>query len=110
MPGAASHPTYSHRIQGLERAAQEGLDTKLHLVVDAYGMPVRTIVTEGTVADCSQASTLIKEMDADTLPADLACDTDAIVAHCMEREMEPVIPSERNYRNLRQSMTGTCTD
>ena len=29
----------------------KGLNTKIHLAVDAYGMPVRVIVTEGTTAD-----------------------------------------------------------
>lgn len=52
--------------------AQAGLDTKLQLALDAHSML-----------------------------ADRACDTDAIVTHCIEREMEPVIPSGHNRRNPR---------
>jgi len=36
-----------------------GLNTKLHLAVDAHNMPLRITVTKGTVADCSQAIALI---------------------------------------------------
>ena len=47
-----------------------GLNTKLHLAVDAHGMPVRAIITEGTAADCTQAGALIKELTAEYLLAD----------------------------------------
>ena len=30
-----------------------GLNTKIHLAVDAHGMPVRFFVTSGTIADCT---------------------------------------------------------
>ena len=29
-----------------------GLNTKIHLAVDAHGMPVRFFITDATVADC----------------------------------------------------------
>ena len=43
-------------------------------------MPVRMILTEGTVADCTQASDLIADIAAQYLLADRGYDTDAIVA------------------------------
>lgn len=43
---------------------QKGLNAKIHLAVDAHGMPVRIIVTEGTRADCKEAIHLIKGIDA----------------------------------------------
>jgi len=37
--------------------------------VDAHGMPVRMLVTEGTTADCAQAAKLIEGIDAENLIA-----------------------------------------
>lgn len=38
--GAGGNQTMSHR----------GLNTKIHLAVDAHGMPLKNIITEGTTA------------------------------------------------------------
>ena len=46
-------------------------------------MPVRLSLTEGTVADCTQASDLIADIAAQYLLADRAYDTDAIVAEAL---------------------------
>lgn len=43
---------------------KRGLNTKLHLAVDAHGMPLRAIVTQGTVADCAQTIALISLVTA----------------------------------------------
>ena len=64
-------------------------------------MPVRLSLTEGTVADCTQASDLIADLAADYLLADRAYDTDAIIAAALARGMEPVIPPKRNRKELR---------
>ena len=55
-------------------------------------MPVRLAVTEGTVADCSQALALIKGIVAKCLLADKAYDTNEIIATARELGMDPVIP------------------
>ena len=44
-----------------------GLNSKIHLAVDAHGMPVRVIVTEGTRADCKEACALIDGLSAGAL-------------------------------------------
>ena len=44
-------------------------------MVDSHGMPVRVDVTEGTVADCSQALPLMEGIEAQCLPADKAYNT-----------------------------------
>ena len=49
-----------------------GLNTKLHLAVDALGLPVKMIVTDGNVADCSQAEALIEGLPSACLMADKA--------------------------------------
>ena len=56
-----------------------GLNTKIHLAVDAHGMPVRVFITQGTTADCTQARRLIEGLDADYLLADRGYDSNAII-------------------------------
>ena len=81
---------------------QKGLNTKIHLAVDAHGMPVRIIVTEGTRADCKEAIHLIKGIDAEALLADRGYDTDEIISYALDVGMEPVIPPKRNRKELRE--------
>ena len=53
-----------------------GLNTKLHVAVDAHGMLVRVCITEGTIADGTQGRRLIKGIDAEYLRADKGYDND----------------------------------
>jgi transposase len=64
-------------------------------------MPLRAIVTDGAVADCTQADALTKGMPAQYLVADKGYDSDAIVAMAHERGMEAVIPPRRNRKEQR---------
>jgi transposase len=61
-------------------------------------MPVRVVITEGTTADCTQASRLIEGLNAGALLADKGYDTDAIVDQLKQQGMEPVIPPKRNRK------------
>ena len=80
---------------------KRGLNTKIHMAVDARGMPVRAVVTKGTVADCTQAHSLLEGFDADYLPADRAYDTNAIVEQAKQKQMEVVIPPKKNRKQQR---------
>jgi hypothetical protein len=44
--------------------SQRGLNSKIHLAIDAMGIPVRIVVTESTTADCTQAKSLITALNA----------------------------------------------
>ena len=66
--------------QPSHRSYKRGLNSKLHLAVDSHGMPVRLSLSEGTVADCTQAHSLIEGNAAEYLLADPGYDTNAIVA------------------------------
>ncbi len=66
------------------------------MAVDAHAMPVRVIVTDGTTADCTQASQLIEGIEAEALLADRAYDTNEIVAKCEDAGIEAVIPPKKN--------------
>ena len=59
------------------------------------------LVTSGTVADCSQAATLIEGLDAHYLLADKGYDSDAIVAQAEAGGMNAVIPPRRNRKQPR---------
>ena len=61
-------------------------------------MPVRVRVTEGTVADCSRALPLIAGIEAECLLADIAYDTNEIIAAATEWGMDPVIPPRSNRK------------
>ena len=58
---------------------KRGINTKIHLAVDAHGMPVRFFITSGTKADCTITAQLMEGFRAKYLLADRGYDTDAII-------------------------------
>src|SRR6266568_3411765 len=75
-----------------------GLNSKLHLAVDALGLPVKMIITDGNVADCSQAEALIDGLPSTCLMADKAYDTNALLGLLERRKTAAVIPPKRNRK------------
>jgi transposase len=65
-------------------------------------MPVRVLVTAGTVADCSQAIALIDGITAECLLADRAYDTNALIEAAVAAGMQIVIPPKRNRKEQRE--------
>ncbi len=65
-------------------------------------MPVRIIVTAGSVADCTQAGTLIEGLPAQCLLADKGYDTNAIAEAAQAAGMQVVIPPKSNRKQPRQ--------
>ncbi|WP_291302270.1 IS5 family transposase [Desulfovibrio sp. MES5] len=86
--------------QGMERT-KRGLNSKIHLAVDAHGMPVRVIVTAGTTADCTQATALINGIAAQFLLADRGYDTNELIGKALESGCEVVIPPKKNRKEQR---------
>ena len=70
----------------------------MHLAVDAHGMPVRIIITEGSKHDSTQASFLIEGISAEHLLADKAYESDAILLQLKQQGINPVIPPKSNRR------------
>ena len=85
-----------------------GLNTTLHLAVDAHGMPVRVIITQGATADCTQAARLIEGIAAEYLMADRGYDSDAIVEQARQQSMQAVIPPRAPRRVRRAYDKGIC--
>ncbi len=78
-----------------------GLNSKIHLAVDAHGLPVRIFVTAGPTPDCTLALPLIKGFDIQALMADKAYDFDALLAYLEQHDTEAVIPPKKNRKNPR---------
>ena len=89
----------SERRHAGGRTHKRGLNTKVHLAVDAHGMPLRVVVTAGPVADCAQARALTRGMAAGHLVADKGYDTNEIVADAQQRGMAVVIPPRKHRRD-----------
>ena len=68
------------------------------MAVDAHGMPIRTIITDGTTHDSRQAEDLIDGFKAQNILADKAYDSDSIIEKSILQEINPVIPPERNRK------------
>ena len=98
----ASHCKVHPHAAGAKGGNQEmsrtkgGLNTKIHLAVDAHGLPVRIALTEGTRADPQEAVGLINGLCADALLADKAYDTNAIIDAATRQGMQIVILSKKN--------------
>ncbi len=92
------HPPASGTVGGNtgHEPYQRGRNTKLHLAVDAHGMPVRFALTEGTTADCKQAVALIEGLDAEHPLADKDYDTNEIVDYAQEHSIDLVVPPKKN--------------
>ncbi|WP_139838901.1 IS5 family transposase [Xenorhabdus vietnamensis] len=104
----ASHIKVHPHATGAEGGNQDmgrtkgGFNTKIHLAVDAHGMPVRVLITSGTAADCSQAEALMTGMEAEHLLADRGYDSNTIVEQAEQQGMQVQIPSRKNRRIKRE--------
>ncbi len=92
----------SGRRQPGDATYKRGLSSKVHLAVDAHGMPVRIIVTEGTRADCKLALALIEGILAEFLFADRGYDTNEILEYAKKMGIEVVIPPKKNRVDQRE--------
>lgn len=82
--GAAEH--------GIGRS-RGGLSTKVHLVVDALGLPLTFEITEGQRHDNRPARELVARVLSTCLLADKAYDSNGFRAALAEQNCVPVIPS-----------------
>ena len=60
-------------------AHKRGHNTKVHVAVNDNGLPVKVLITSGTVADCSKAIELIDGLEGDIVIADKGYDSTEIV-------------------------------
>ena len=98
---SASSCGWSARGQRRDRPYKRGLNTKIHLAVDAHGLPIRVLATQATRADCSLACELIEGLTAEHLIADKGYDSDAITEQAQHQGMQPVIPPRKHRKEPR---------
>ena len=70
-------------------------------------MPLRIVIAQGTCADCTQADTLIEDIDAQYLLADKGYDSDAIVEQAQRQGMQ-AIPPRKNRKDRRSHDERLC--
>jgi transposase len=77
------------------------LTTKIHLLADALGRPLRFILTGGQVHESRTAEAmLLDSVEGDAVLADKAYDSDAIRATIKAARMKVVIPSNRSRKRI----------
>lgn len=76
-----------------------GLTSKIHLAVDAHGLPLSFVLTGGDVNDCTAAPELIRmQSDAQILIADKGYDSERIRQLSESLGIRQVIPRKRNSK------------
>ncbi|NHO33937.1 IS5 family transposase [Acetobacter fallax] len=75
-----------------------GLTTKIHMLADALGRPLRFIITAGQVHDATQASALLEGHNMGAVIADKAYDSNEFREQIAVMSAEAVIPSKRNRK------------
>jgi transposase len=70
------------------------LTTKIHLLADALGRPLRFLLTGGQVHESRTAEAMPDGTEGDAVIADKANDSNAIRAHVKAASMKAVIPSK----------------
>ena len=76
-----------------------GLSTKIHLVADAQGRPVRFSLTSGQKADVSQAIPLLTGLEAGAVIADKGYESNRVLAFIRNQGAEAVIAPKSNRRD-----------
>ena len=79
-----------------------GFTTKIHIVVDALGNPLKFILTGGERHDVTQARALLEPFQFEYAIADKAYDANALIAFIAEKEAEAVIPSSARRKTKRK--------
>lgn len=93
-PHSAGAATVEPQAIGKSRA---GNTTKIHLAVDAYGLPIDFELTGGETPDCSVAPTLIERLPySDVVVADKGYDSERIRQLIEARGSQAVIPRKSN--------------
>ena len=78
-----------------------GFSSKIHLLVDALGLPLKFILTADERNDMTQAESLHAPFGFDAVIADKGYDSDPLRELLAAQQVEMVIPSRRNRKQRR---------
>ena len=85
--------------------SRAGNTSKIHLAVDAYGLPIAFRITGGDVHDSTEAQALIDELPiGGALVADKGYDSERIRKQVDAKGMDSVIPRKRNSKTGNSSL------
>ncbi len=88
------------RKQSLGRS-RGGFSSKIHLLVDALGFPLRFILTGAERYDITQAESLLAPFHFEAVIADKGYDSAPLRALLEAKQIEVVIPSRRHRKQQR---------
>lgn len=74
------------------------MTTKIHMLADTFGRPLRFHITPGQSADITAAPGLLDGQKADAVLADKAYDSNDLRDQIAAMKAEAVIPSKRNRK------------
>jgi transposase len=74
------------------------LTTKIHMLADALGRPLRFRITAGQAHDITAARPLLEGQSADAVLADKAYDSNDLRDRIAQMKAQAVIPSKRNRK------------
>src|SRR3990167_27883 len=76
-----------------------GNTTKIHMAVDAFGLPIEFLLTGGEVHDAKEAPNLIAKLPkADFIIADKGYDSEEIREQIRQKSSIPIIPRKKNSK------------
>ena len=97
-----AHQHSSGAAQGEETAIGKsvaGNTTKIHMAVDAFGLPIHFRLTGGEVHECKEALQLVAELPtADYIVADKGYDCEELRTKIKDKKAIPVIPRKSNSK------------
>jgi len=74
------------------------LTTKIHMLCDMLGRPLRFLITPGQANDITAAPALLKGQEAGAVLADKAYDSNDLRQRIADMKAKAVIPSKRNRK------------
>ena len=78
-----------------------GFTSKIHILSDGLGNPLKFIISAGQRADISQAERLVGNQSGHYLLADKGYDSTPFILFLIERRLKPVIPPRGNRKKKR---------
>jgi transposase len=96
-PTSRRRPEKGAKDQALGRS-RGGLTTKIHMLCDTLGRPLRFLITPGQTNDITAAPDLLEGQKAGAVLADKAYDSNDLRQRIADMKAEAVIPSKRNRK------------
>lgn len=86
-----------------------GHATKVHMAVDAFGLPIHFEITGGEVHDCKMAPQLVAELkEVEFIIGDKGYDSEALRVQITEQGAVPIIPRKVNSKIGNDDMEMFC--